>query len=61
MGKCTLYDLGCPNQAISGEIFCEYHQKEMEYEGEIGKVSSKWTEEDRNNFHNKYGFERKPM
>ena len=47
--KCTLYDLGCPNEALQGELFCNYHQKEMAYGEIIHKVTSRWTEEDRNN------------
>ena len=59
--KCTLYDLGCPNEALEDELFCDYHQKEIAYTDIIHKISSRWTEEDRNNFHKKYSFDKKPM
>lgn len=61
MSQCMLEDLGCPNDEYK-DMLCKYHYHERRYGSDVlQKVSSQWTEEEREVFHEKFGFYEKPM
>ena len=68
MTNCFFSDLGCPNEAVKPKgkkpemPYCDYHKKEFEhYSKVLKKLPNLWTEEEREEFHLKYGFKNKPM